>query len=101
MAEPYRGLLSMFDMKQPGNIDLASRKQFSNPDGSFSTLRSMSFGTPQGETLVPTVRPDGWYMSPHEAIARFYQTGQHLGMFDSPQRANEFAALLSALQGGR
>ncbi|MCI0556686.1 MAG: hypothetical protein L0287_37580 [Anaerolineae bacterium] len=81
------------------NINLNERTRWPNPDGSFSTVRSMSFGTPEGEVLVPTVREDGWYMSPKQARTHYMQTGKHLGVFSSPQEANAYAKRISAFQG--
>ena len=78
-----------------GNIDLTRRPHMANPDGSVSTLRSMSFGDDSGEVLIPTVREDGWYMSPDQAISHYRQTGKRLGVFPSPDQATEYAKILS------
>jgi hypothetical protein len=86
-------------MRAEGNIDLTKRPRVANQDHSYSTLRSMSVGMPEGEVLVPTVREDGWYMSPDQAMRRYEQLGRHLGIFDSPDHATDYAKLLSLLQG--
>ena len=73
----------------PPNLDLANR-----PVSQNSTVRSMSINVDGKEVLIPTVREDGWLMSPQEAIQYFRQTGKHLGVFRNPQEANAFADAL-------
>lgn len=74
----------------PGNLPTGVTQQVQNPDGSISTVRSMSFGTDQGEVLVPTVI-DGRVVSDEEAMKHYYDTGQHLGIFASPEAATAYA----------
>lgn len=78
-----------------GNIDLSARPRVKNPDGSTSTVRSMSFEQDGKEVLVPTV-VNGRVVSDDEAIAHYKQTGQHLGIFATPAAATAFAEQLHA-----
>ena len=78
----------------PGNIDLSSRPMVKNPDGSISTVRSMSFEEDGHEILVPTVSDDGRVVSDEEAVANYKKTGKHLGIFDSPENATSYAQRL-------
>lgn len=78
----------------PGNIDLNARPVVRNPDGSISTVRSMSIGTDQGEVLIPTVSDDGRILAEPDAIKLFQQTGRHLGIFDKPDNATSYAKQL-------
>jgi hypothetical protein len=78
----------------PGNIDLYHRPVVKNPDGTISTVRSMSFDVDGREVLVPTVSEDGRIMSDQEAIDTFWRTGRHLGVFASPEAATTYAKRL-------
>ena len=78
----------------PGNIDLAHRPHVKNPDGSISTVLSMSFGTDKGEVLVPKVSPDGRILTDQQAIDLYNRTGQHLGIFKTPDAADRYAETL-------
>lgn len=85
MAGNPSGLLSA------GNIDLYHRPIVHNPDGSISTVRSMSFGEDGKEILVPTVSPDGKILTDQQAIDQYHKTGQNLGIFDNPKDATVYA----------
>lgn len=87
-----------WDFLEPGNIDLAARPVVQNPDGTISTVRSLSFGTDQGEVLIPTVSDDGRLLSDDEAIQNYYQTGRHLGIFATPEEATSYAESLHGAQ---
>jgi hypothetical protein len=77
-------------LQRPGNIDLHNRPVVTNPDGSISTVRSISIGTPEGTVLIPTV-VGGRVVSNDEAIAHYRTTGQHLGIFPDDKSAEEYA----------
>ncbi len=79
-------------MVEPGNINLNNRERVPVAGG-YATVRSMSFGTDQGEVLVPSVA-DGRELSPDEAQARYEQTGEHLGIFKTPDDATAYAEQL-------
>lgn len=82
-----------------GNIDLWSRPVVTNPDGSISTVRSVSFNVDGKETLIPTVADNGrGLLSDADALKQFFATGRHLGMFDTPQNADSYARQLHNLQ---
>lgn len=76
---------------EPGNVDLNNRPKVRNPDGSISTVRSMSFHENGREVLVPTVHDSGYVMGDEEAIDHYRKTGKHLGKFDTPDNATNYA----------
>lgn len=89
-------------MRSPGNVDLTTRPDTANPDGSHSSVRSMSFQDAKGgpEILIPTVADDGRVMTEDEAIAQYKKSGKHLGQFDTPDNATAYADLLHRQQAG-
>lgn len=85
----------------PGNINIHQRPVVRNRDGSISTVRSMSFEDDDGKNvLVPTVIEGRGVVSPDEAIKYYRQTGQHLGVFDTPENADAYAQSLHEQQAG-
>ncbi|MBO9099441.1 transglycosylase SLT domain-containing protein [Rhizobium sp. K1/93] len=88
------GLLS------PGNIDLSKRPVVKNPDGSISTVRSISIEQDGKEVLIPTVSPDGRVLTNEDAVKLYRQTGQNLGVFDGQDNADAYAESLHNQQAG-
>lgn len=85
-------------MLQAGNIDLKHRPVVHNPDGTVSTVRSISIGVDGKEVLIPTVSDDGKILSDRDAVAAFQRSGKHLGIFDSPESATRYAQNLHERQ---
>lgn len=83
-------------MVSPGNTDLSQRPIVKNPDGSISTVRSMSFQNNNGqEVLIPTVADDGSrVLSDQEAMEQYGRTRKHLGIFSNPEDATAYAESL-------
>ena len=77
----------------PGNIDVSKLPAVRNPDGTVSTVRSMSINVDGKEVLIPTV-VNGRVVSEKEAINQYMRTGRHLGIFDTPEAATEYALKL-------
>lgn len=91
--------LDKIPVRVPGTIDLYARPIVRNEDGSISTVASMSIGTDDGEVLIPTVADDGSrVLTEDEAIEQFYRTGQHLGIFETPDLATAYAEALHKQQ---
>ena len=74
-------------------LPLGVRYEVKNADGTVSTVRTISIGTDQGEVLIPTVIGDK-VLDDESAIAHFYKTGEHFGVFDTPDNATKYAEWL-------
>ena len=86
-----------------GNINLKERGQYVQPDGSISTVNSMSFWSDEEskEILVPLIQKvgDKWVeLSEEEAIETYKQTGEYLGKFENVVDANLYAQKLHEAQ---
>jgi len=77
-----------------GNIDLNARPVVNNADGTFSTVRSMSFNMDGKEILVPTISDDGRTLTEEQAIQQYKKTGKNLGVFNTPAEATAYAEQL-------
>ncbi len=86
--------------KRPGNINLFAQPRVKNPNGSISTVDSISVGVDDGELLLPTVTPDGRHFTgtresvAQQAFAEYRKTGRHLGLFPDVNSANAAAQAL-------
>lgn len=81
-------------MIQKRNIDLAHRPVVSMPNGSVATVRSIGVNIDGKEYLIPTVSKDGRLLSNDEAIDEFRKSGEHLGVFNSPESGTKYAQAL-------
>jgi hypothetical protein len=77
-------------MVEPGNINLTGRPILHNADGTISSERSFSIGTDKGETLLPLI-VNGKQLTQQQAIDHYRQTGEHMGIFDTPDHADAYA----------
>jgi hypothetical protein len=82
-------------MTQQGNVDLSTRPNIKNKDGSHSSVFSMSFGTDKGEVLVPGVGDGKTYplrqLTTKEALDQYTKTKNNLGTFKTPAAATAYA----------
>lgn len=78
---------------RPGNIDIHKRPIVHNPDGSISTVRSITVGFDDGVYVLPTVVGDK-VVSDQEAIQHFRDSGEHLGVFKTEKQAIDYAKRL-------
>ena len=74
-----------------GNVDVTKQPIVQNPDGTVSTVRSMSTNIDGKEVLLPTVSQDGRILSNQEAIDEYKRTGRNLGVFNTVEEANNAA----------
>ena len=88
-AEPTPG--KEVQPAEPGNIDFNTLPWVDNPNGSHSSVVSMSFEDKGKEVLIPTIAADGSTMTEQQAIARYRATGLHLGKFNTPKEADAYA----------
>lgn len=82
-----------------GNLPLNVRSRVTNPDGTVSTVRTISIGTDAGEVLIPTVI-NGEVVSDEEAVAHYRETGENFGTFASEEEATAYAQSLSRQHAG-
>lgn len=83
-----------------GNIDLSTRPIVQTEDGRPATVRSIGIEVDGKHIVIPTV-VNGKIVSNEEAIARYNNTGENLGMFTTQARADEAAKAISKQEGER
>jgi len=75
----------------PGTIiNVYNRKVLQNPDGTASTMDTESANFDGQEILYPRV-VDGKRLTSGQAQDRYRRTGQHFGIFSSPEAASAYA----------
>lgn len=88
------------DPNNRGNVNLYKQPKVKNPDGSISTVDSVSGNVDGKELLLPTVTPDGRHFKGsaaekfQQAFTEYKKTGQYLGQFDSEGEATAYASKL-------
>lgn len=75
-------------MAIPGNINLNNRPRVKMPGGGYQTVYTMSAGIDNGKTaLIPRI-VNGKLLSEKEAFDHFRKSGEHMGIFHSPEAAD-------------
>lgn len=93
-TDPNAGTPAPKGMLAAGTLDVSKQPKVKNPDGSISTVRSISINQDGKEILIPTVSTDGRLLTDREAVAEFRRTGKHLGMFTDAASATAAAQQL-------
>jgi hypothetical protein len=99
-------------MTSPGNTNNIYDRPIVPNGRNSSTVRSVSYGTDKGETLVPSVSDREDNRPPHllstwapkgqtpEALRYYQKYGKSLGTFDTPEHANAYGEALHEQQAG-
>jgi len=82
---------------EQGNINLndPNRKIHGNANGSISSIRTITIKQDGTTILLPTVAPDGKFMTNEEAVKRYEKTGEHLGKFPTEADAKAYDEILN------
>jgi hypothetical protein len=84
-------------LRVPGNINPITLPVITNHDGSISTTLSFSAQLDGVEVLLPMI-VNGVHVSKDDAISRYRETGEHLGIFDTWQEADRYSLKLHDFQ---
>ena len=84
-------------MSKQGNISLNNRPVVNLGNNQQGTIKSIGINVDGKEVLIPTIY-DGEVHTEQDAIDRFYNTGMHLGVFDTSQNATQGGKYLSNTQ---
>jgi hypothetical protein len=96
-SNPIGGFDSVYPkgLKRKGNLSPSNFiAEVKNDDGSTSTIRTIGVNFGDGETVIPTVHPDGYIMSDDESIERYKETGESFGTFDTVESAKMYSEQL-------
>jgi len=75
-------------VEEPGNIDLKTRPIAYNPDGSYSTVRTMTVEDGPGRYAnIPSVMDTGEVVGEQAAREAYKKSGHHLGKFGDLNKA--------------
>jgi hypothetical protein len=86
--------------KVPGILPFDIQNRVENPDGTISTIKTISFNDGTGEILIPTIVKNK-ELSEEEAIDYYYKSGESFGTFKSVEDANRMAEYLHLLHAQR
>jgi hypothetical protein len=79
---------------EPGNIDLSNRPEVDMGDGSKGTIYSFSIEDPQGRQVLIPMIVNGKLLSEEAATEHYKRTGEHLGIFKTPEDATRYGEQL-------
>lgn len=88
MALTYKSILDNA-ANENGTLNPYERESVLNPDGSFSSMRTMLIESGGKHVLIPSFY-DGVAHSPQEAIYEYRRTGGHFGKFLSREEAENY-----------
>jgi len=89
--------LPTIGLLEPGNINIDDRPLVDLPEGGKGTVKSTSFEEDGREILIPTI-VNGRVLSGEDAWSHYKETGEHLGIFDTPINATAYSKALSNRQ---
>lgn len=75
----------------PGNMDIAKRKVFVGEDRKAKILMPITVPVGGGQyAVVPSVGEDGTVLTKDQAIEKYMETKQHLGVFETEAAARDY-----------
>jgi hypothetical protein len=85
-AELYQNVPGLIEA---GNINLINRPVVKNPDGTSSTVRTMTIEEEGHGVLLPTII-NGKQVTNEAALEHYHKTGEHMGKFPTEADADKF-----------
>lgn len=83
----------------PGNVDMAARKVFVGEDRKAKILMPITVPVVGGQyAVVPSVDEDGTVLTKYQAISKYMETKQHLGVFETEEAARDYAGKIQSSQ---
>lgn len=83
----------------PGNVNMAARKVFVGEDRKAKILMPITVPVVGGQyAVVPSVDEDGTVLTKYQAISKYMETKQHLGVFETEEAARDYAGKIQSSQ---